>query len=229
MHDVKKEIQTNDPRGTLLVTRLQPDFVPLTTTLWAWQFSLISVHLSGLLTGLYFTSLILRMLQEAVESLAQAEMNNIHALLHPLNWPCHHGRQSGSSSMIFPLEMTHKNVPVLCMLGNVCTDYLLHQHPKRQDEGDWLWSFLDSLSRWEWHLFQASPRRLSWPFQGCWMWPWSLSTWWTPRGSLGLCLSRGSPVWSCSTKAKSSLFQTFPSISRAWDCSVLNLKQQRPR
>lgn len=33
--------------GALLVIRFQPDFVLLTTTLWAWQFSLISVHLTG--------------------------------------------------------------------------------------------------------------------------------------------------------------------------------------
>lgn len=52
-----------------------------------------------------------------------------------------------------------------------------------------------------------------------------------PIGSPGLVLVQGLPslilLWS--SEAKSSFFQIFSSTSRAWDCSVLNLKQQRPR
>lgn len=91
MHDLKKQIQTNDPWGDIIGHQTTARLLPLTITPWAWQSSLISVHLTGLLTGLYFTSLILRMLQAAVESLAQAKINYIHCLplsteLHMSSW-----------------------------------------------------------------------------------------------------------------------------------------------
>lgn len=43
---------STDHWGTLQVTGLQSDFVPLTTILWVWTFSQISIHLSKYLQNL---------------------------------------------------------------------------------------------------------------------------------------------------------------------------------
>jgi len=52
--------------STPVKTDLQLDFVLLITTLWAQQFSQLSVHLIVHFSSLYFVSLSLRLLQETV-------------------------------------------------------------------------------------------------------------------------------------------------------------------
>lgn len=54
-----------NPWGTAPVAGLQQEFTLMITTLWAWQFSQISVHLT--VHCPCFTSLPMRMLREAVE------------------------------------------------------------------------------------------------------------------------------------------------------------------
>ena len=56
----------NDPWDAQLVTGLQLDFVPLITTIWAWQFIQFSSHLVLYLSSLYFISFSVRTLWDTV-------------------------------------------------------------------------------------------------------------------------------------------------------------------
>lgn len=59
------------------VSVLQPDFVPLTTTCWAWPFGQFSTHLPPLLAAPSFASSSEGVRRARVESLAKAKTDNI--------------------------------------------------------------------------------------------------------------------------------------------------------
>lgn len=65
--------------GVPLVTDLQLDFVPLVTTLWAWQLGQLSAHLTIYSSSLYFTSLFMRVSGESVSKvLLNSWVNTVH-------------------------------------------------------------------------------------------------------------------------------------------------------
>ena len=172
----------------------------------------------------------MRILQLAVESLAELEINNTHC-----SPPSPELVMSLVGQAWFPLckfmLTTPKQFLVLHMSGNGFQNYLLHHLPKKQDEADWPvapWILLlpgrNDICFLP-NLFQTSPW-LSWPFQDYWVWPCN-DIGQLPQHlfvhPMDLCLYnllKCSLIWSSSTKAKSSLLQTFPLIVRAWDCSV---------
>ncbi|KAK4831590.1 hypothetical protein QYF61_018350 [Mycteria americana] len=68
-----------DPWATPLVTGLQLDFMPLTTTLWAWPFSQFSVHLTIASSSPYFHWLLYKdLMGDSVKGLTEVRVDNVH-------------------------------------------------------------------------------------------------------------------------------------------------------
>jgi len=129
-----------DPWGTLQVTAFQLDFIALITTLWAWRFSQLTIHLTVYSSSSCLFSFSTWILWEAVsKSLSEVKVHNIHCstLIYQASHFIVEGYQQADQAWL-PLSGSIQTTPddllVIHVHGNGFQEWLLHHLPRHWGE-----------------------------------------------------------------------------------------------
>ena len=154
-----------DPWGTLLLTGVQLDFVPLITTLWAQPFSQFLVHCL-LIQSILHELLCEDTMGESVKGLTEVKVDDTHCF--PLHLPSQsiHHKKSSNRSRITSTCWNYADYS----LSPSCHSYAWKWFPglvvpSTLQELRWCWLACSSLGltscpswRQKWHLFAFSPQ-----------------------------------------------------------------------